>query len=127
MYQVAFSAIKKFVGEYWYLVAIFALLACISVMKFQTSKIHAELKAIQKELQLKSFEAESAQKSLNDLLLRRELENKVLSDLNKESHELNKEIQDTKDSYDEKSDIVSNFRAATNRLFRETNATNPRN
>lgn len=127
MYQVAFSAVKKLVGKYWYLVAIFALLAYISVMKFQNSKIHAELKVIQKELQLKSFEAESAQKSLNDLLLRRELENKVLSDLNKESHELNKEIQNTKDSYDEKSDIVSNFRATTNRLFRETNTTNPRN
>lgn len=125
MYQIVFSIAKKVAGKYWYFVVIFALLAFISIMKFQNSKIQAELKAIQKEFQIKSFEAESAQKSLNDMIQRRELENKVLTDLDKETHALQAEIQKAKDSYNEKSDIVSNFRAIVDRLHWQTNDTNP--
>lgn len=125
MYQIAFSVVKKIAGKYWYFVVIFALLAFVSIMKFQNFKIQAELKEIQNELQIKVFESESAQKSLNDILLRREVENKVLSELDRETHALQAEIQKAKDSYNEKSDIVSNFRVVVDRLHGEANNTNP--
>lgn len=126
MYEIAFSVIKNIAGRYWYFIAIFALLAFIGILKLQNSKIQAELKAIHKELQLKTFEAESAQKSLNDIIQRRELENKVLADLDKETHALQAEIKNAKDSYNEKSDIVSNFKLVADRLFREANDSNTR-
>lgn len=125
MYEIAFNIVKNIVSKYWYFIAIFALLAFVGILKLQNSKIQAELKAIHKELQLKTFEAESAQKSLNDIIQRRDLENKVLTDLNKETHALQAEIQKVKDSYNDKSDIVSNFKSVIDRLHRETNDTNP--
>lgn len=127
MYGIAFSVIKNIAGKYWYFIVIFALLAFVGSLKLQNSKIQAELKAIHKELQLKTFEAESAQKSLNDIIQRRDLENKVLTDLDKETHALQAEIKSAKDSYNEKSDIVSNFKLVADRLFREASDSNTRN
>lgn len=118
MYEIAFNIVKNIVSKYWYFIAIFALLTFVGILKLKNSKIQAEL-------QLKTFEAESAQKSLNDIIQRRELENKVLTDLNKETHALQAEIQKVKDSYNDKSDIVSNFRSVIDRLHREKNDTNP--
>ncbi len=120
MYQVAFSIVKKIAGKYWYFIAIFALLAFVSALKYQNGKLNAELKQIGSELTLKDFEAKKANESLVDTLKRREVENDIILELEKEKEALEKQAKQVKEIYNENNSIVDNFRSVVDRLFAET-------